>query len=117
MSSSNRICDLRATLARMGDNVTLLKQLVEFCREDLPVYMARLKAGIEAGSAPEVQMAAHSVKGLVVNFNAEPATNAAVHLERLGQTGQLTEAAAAFATLEQETSRLLSAIDEELTQF
>ena len=117
MSSSNKICDLQATLARMGDNVTLLKQLVEFCREDLPVYMARLKAGIDAGNATEVQMAAHSVKGLVVNFNADSAINAATRLERLGQTGDLSEATAAFHSLERETSQLMTTIDDELAKF
>jgi len=116
-NSSNKICDLSAALARMGDNVTLLKQLVDFCREDLPMYMARLQAGIEAGNKTEVQLAAHSVKGLVVNFNAEPAANVAIRLERMGQTGELEGALEAFRELERETSRLLAAIDADLANY
>lgn len=116
-NSSHKICDLSATLVRMGDNVTLLKQLVDFCREDLPMYMARLRAGIEAGNRTEVQLAAHSVKGLVVNFNAEPAASVAIRLEQMGQTGELEGAMEAFRELEHETSRLLDAIDVDLAKY
>ena len=117
MEPSTKICDLSATLARMGGNATLLKQLAEFCREDLPVYMNKLKAAIAAGSSPDVQQAAHSVKGLVVNFNADPAANAAIRLEQLGQTGQLADADAAYRELEQQTSRLLDALQRELAKY
>jgi hypothetical protein len=117
MNIETKICDLSATLTRMGDNVTLLKQLAEFCREDLPIYLGRLKTAVDAGNSPEVQLAAHSVKGLVVNFNAEPAANAAIRLERMGQSGDLTGAAEAYRELEQQAARLIEVLTVELAQL
>ena len=102
-----KTCDLSATLARMGDNVSLVQQLAEFCREDLPIYLTRLQVAVATGDKSEIQNAAHSVKGLVVNLNAVSAANAAIRLEQMGQTGDLSGAADALRELEQQIIRLL----------
>ncbi len=117
MKPDAKLCDLSATLTRMGGNVTLLKQLAEFCREDLPQFLARLQAAVAAGDQTELQLAAHSVKGLVVNFNAEAAAVAAMRVEEMGRTGDLTGAAEAVRELEQETTRLMTELACELAKF
>lgn len=117
MNTETKTCDLPATLARMGHNVTLVKQLAEFCHEDLPIYLARLEDAVVTGNKTEIQVAAHRVKGLVVNFSADPAANAAIRLEQMGQNGDLAGAADAFRDLEQQVSRFLAQLTMEFSKL
>jgi HPt (histidine-containing phosphotransfer) domain-containing protein len=117
MASDPKICDLPAALARMGGNVALLKQLAEFCREDLPQYLARLKTAVAEGKPADVRHAAHSIKGMVVNFDATAAANAAQSLEQMGLANDLRDAEVVARTLDEEISRLLATLAVELAKM
>jgi two-component system, sensor histidine kinase and response regulator len=117
MSSDSKVCDLPAALARMGGNVVLLKQFAEFCREDLPTYLGRLKTAVAEGNADAIRNAAHSIKGMVVNFDAAAAAAAAQRLEQLGLAKDLREAEIVSQTLEDEIGRLLTTLNVELAKL
>lgn len=110
MNLEPRICDLSGALARMGGDQQLLRQLVEFFREDAPEYLARLHAAVDRGDAVGVEHAAHSLHGLVANFGGDSAAQATVRLEEMGHSGDLSAAAAALGDLEQEIARLQAAL-------
>src|SRR5438477_10536096 len=117
MKSDRKICDLSAGLKRMGGNVSILQQLVEYYREDVPPLIDRLRAGLTANNYDEVQHAAHSIKGLVVNFDAESSNHAALQLEQMARSRDLTKAAEALDNLEKEISRLNAGLEVELPKL
>jgi two-component system sensor histidine kinase/response regulator len=117
MMSERKICDLTAALKRMGGNASILQQLVEYYREDVPPLIDRLRAGIAANNPAEVQHAAHSIKGLVVNFDAESSNHAALQLEQMARTRDLTKAAEALDKLEHEIARLSDDLEIELPKL
>jgi two-component system sensor histidine kinase/response regulator len=104
------VCDLSAALARLGGDVGLLREIAEFFRDDAPEFLARLKVAVAAGDCAEVQRAAHSLKGLAVNFDAHSAAQVALRLEEMAQRGEMASATGAARDLEREISRLMVAL-------
>ncbi|MGQ0636821.1 MAG: Hpt domain-containing protein [Planctomycetaceae bacterium] len=109
MKQEPKTCNLSAALARLGGNVPLLKSLAGFLDEDAPGLLRRLKSAAEQRDGDELHRAAHSLKGLVINFDAERAAGAAERLERIGSLGDwghaeegVREMEEALATLGQE---------------
>src|SRR5262249_27754549 len=94
MKAQPVVCDLSGALLRMGGDAQLLKNLAEFFREDAPQYLDRLRSAADEGNAAGVRQAAHSLHGLVANFGAEAAAQAAWRLEAIGQSGDLSGVAA-----------------------
>lgn len=117
MATDQKVCDLPAALARMGGNVALLKQIAKVCGEDLPQYLARLRTAVAEGRPADVRHAAHSIKGMVVNFDATAAANAALRLEQMGQANNLDGAELVAQSLDDEVSRLLATLAIELPKL
>ena len=95
---------------RFGGNEDLLRELVDIFLETNPVLMVELRNAITRGDAAEVRRTAHNIKGSVGNFEAMDAHAAAQHLEEIGRSGDLQEAAAAFAALQDAIARLSPAL-------
>src|SRR5579872_6847548 len=102
MVPDRKLCDMTVALARMGGNEALLRQVIELVRADMPGFLQRLKTGVAAGNATEVERAAHSIQGTVVTFGASSALAAADRVERMGRAGDLSLAPQALEDLEQE---------------
>jgi HPt (histidine-containing phosphotransfer) domain-containing protein len=117
MKSDRKICDLKAALKRMGGDISILQQLVQYYHEDVPPLIDRLHAGIAAENHLEIQQAAHSVKGLVVNFDAEASSHAALQLEQMARSRDLTKAEQALEDLEREITRLNADLEVELPKL
>src|SRR5262245_19239658 len=111
---SRNICNLRAALARMGGSVVILRQLAEFFYDDAPPLLARLQAGIEKGDTEQVHQAAHSLKGLLVNFDAAPAAELAANLEQAGKAKDLGTCTDLVDSLERELDELTSTLKAEI---
>jgi HPt (histidine-containing phosphotransfer) domain-containing protein len=113
MNFQTRICDLSGALARMGGDRELLQKLVEFFCEDAPQYLDRLKAAADERDPAGVQHAAHSLNGLVANFGAEAASRAALRLEEMGHSGDLSSVSEGVRALEEEITRLEATLARE----
>jgi two-component system sensor histidine kinase/response regulator len=87
-------------LKRLGDDKSLLVNLIDFFFEDSTRLQEQLPDAISAGDAREVTRLAHSLKGLCSNFEAAAATAAASEIEEAGRAGQLGLAAAGLADLD-----------------
>lgn len=114
MPTQLKTYDLSAALKRMGGDVHLLKQVVGFVKVDCPEIMDRLRASAARGDAAGVQIAAHSLKGMVVNFDAQAASQAAIRVEQMGEAGDLSQTPEAIQSLEDELARLWSELESEL---
>ena len=117
MAEQLRVCDLSHALARMGANAQLLRQVAGFFQSDAPQILLRLRTAMAQADARGVQLAAHSIKGLVVNFDAEAAALAAIRVEELARSGDLSSGPEAVDELERQLTRLSDALDQELREL
>jgi two-component system, sensor histidine kinase and response regulator len=98
--------DPEDVLARVAGDRDLLAELVDVFRAEYPRLLANLRHAVENADARGVQEAAHAIKGMVGNFGAAAASEAARALEVIGQEGVLTGAGAGVARLEREIDHL-----------
>ncbi len=92
------IADLRAALGEIRD-------IINTCREDLPLRLAALRAGLAAGDAQRVSAAAHRLAGTMGTLGALGLMRHARALNAKAKAGDLNEAAGLVAAIEAEASR------------
>ncbi len=106
------VVDFPRLLERVGGDRKALAQLVRIFRADSPKQVAQIRKAIRGIDAPALRAAAHAVKGAVSNFAAPAATEAAVRLQRMGDTGHLAGAEDALDRLEREIDKVIEALAE-----
>ena len=111
------VIDCQASLARLDNDREIFLEMVHFFWNDVPKLLQRLHASIEAGQPGELALAAHTLKGLVANFDANRAGAAASRLEQMGRQQDLMGAAAVCRTLEEEIVRVKRALAEFCAQL
>jgi CheY-like chemotaxis protein/HPt (histidine-containing phosphotransfer) domain-containing protein len=102
--------DRAAALERCGDDADLLRELIDMFLTEIRVWMFDLGRAVEAGDAEAIKRLAHTIKGAVGTFGAQPAYEAAFRLETIGKEGPLGEAAAAFEEMKGVIARLNEAL-------
>jgi HPt (histidine-containing phosphotransfer) domain-containing protein len=100
-------------LARLGGDPHLFNEIAVLFLEDSPQLLERAKQGLHTQDLPSLERAAHSLKGLSVNFDAHQVATAAYSLEQCAHDGDLERAVVCLADVERELARL----QEELAQF
>ena len=78
--------------------------------DDLPGMLSEIRVAMASQDSTALGRASHALKGSVSNFGARYAFEAALRLEKIGGSGDLSQAVAAFAQLEQEFARLEEAL-------
>lgn len=91
--------DHAVALERVGGDLGLLREIAVLFLIECPRIMADIRAALETGNAAALERAAHSLKGSVGNFGARQAFDAALRLEAIGRSRDLSLAAAAFEDL------------------
>jgi two-component system sensor histidine kinase/response regulator len=97
-------------LERVGNDPEFLVEIADLFLDDCPRLLSQIRSAIALQDARALEHAAHTLKGSVANFGAEPARLAAFRLEALGRAGQLGEAPGACAVLEAELDRFNAAL-------
>lgn len=98
--------DYDRSLARLGGNPDLFAEIVVLFLEDAPQLLKRARDGLVQQNLSELERAAHSLKGLSVNFDATQLVSAASRLEQMARARDLERAAACLPELEREFARL-----------
>ena len=78
-----------ALLARVESDLDLLRTLVSVFKADRPQRMAEIEGAVDAGDPAALSAAAHTMKGALSVFGAEPARSIAEDLENRGRMNQL----------------------------
>jgi len=102
--------DTERALDVVGGDLELLREVVDVFFEEAPDLLREIREGIEQRDATRVRKAAHSLKGSVGNFGAEPAYEAARKVESLAEQNDIDGAAEALKSLEIELDRFRKAI-------
>jgi HPt (histidine-containing phosphotransfer) domain-containing protein len=97
---SSDLLDAPALLARFGGDREFLQEIAALALEDCPRLVSEIRSAVSSADAESLQRAAHTLKGCVANFGAEPVRQAAFRLEKLGRSGHLDAAPAACQELE-----------------
>ncbi len=108
--SRSGVLDLARLLERVGGDRKALAELVRIFRADAPKQVARIRKAVRESDAAELRAAAHALKGAVSNFAAPPATEAALRLQKMGETGSLEGADGALLKVEKEIEALLASL-------
>ncbi len=101
-------------LEAVQGNQRLLKPVMEAALEETPRLLASIQQAITCNDATKLRLWAHTLKGSLRYFGKTPAFDEAYRLEKMGQSGDLREAAAAFQTLDVETGRVVRCLTDYL---
>lgn len=88
----------------------MLAELTGTFREEYPIQVRRIEAGLQARNAQEVERGAHLLKGALSNLAVSKAGQLAADLENAGISGHLTGAAEALRILQGEQERVFEAL-------
>jgi len=100
-----------ALMEKVGGDEELLGEIVELFLEDCPRVIKQIEEAIAKGDSRWLERAAHTLKGMVGNFYAGGATEAAMELEEIGRRGEMTAAEGAYTILQKEIERLKSELE------
>lgn len=103
--------DAEILLARVDGDWALLKELVDLFLEECPRRVGEIRAALARHDSSGLVAEAHGLKGTLSYFAAGAATDAVRRLERMGRDGDLRDAEAACAALEQALAHLTPALD------
>jgi len=104
------LIDRDATLARLAQDESLLRELADFFLDDQQPLVDTLTAALERADPAAVEGAAHSLKGMAANLGATAAARAAGELEAMGRARDLSTAAGKQQALLAEIDRLVGAL-------
>jgi HPt (histidine-containing phosphotransfer) domain-containing protein len=107
---SAKIVDLEGALIRLGGSQQLLTDMASFFREDVPQHLQTIHDAIVAQRGPELELAAHSLKGLGLMFTAKALIEAAAEMERMGRANDFVQARQALDQLVVEAQRTSDAL-------
>ncbi|MBC8355018.1 MAG: response regulator [Planctomycetes bacterium] len=98
--SNAMILDAVALMEECDNDKDLLSRMLEIYDRDSAERLPRLRAAVESGDGEAVKAEAHALKGGISTFFAGQAYETAYKLETMGGDGDLSEAKADLATLE-----------------
>ncbi len=105
--------DIASALPRFNNEYDFF---VEMCRDFITHIPARLQTmyhALKKEDAPTIQRAAHNLKGMAANFNADPLTELARQIEYAARDGNLQPVPALLTALEKEALRLARYLQEQ----
>ena len=109
-SRNVEIVNLGMALNRLGGDQSLLEEVAQLFIETAPDLLEQVRLAVDTRNTAAVYRAAHTLKGSLGNFCAEPAFQAAYRLEQIGRSGEMASLDEAFASLEAELGRLQPAL-------
>lgn len=102
--------DLDAALERLGGDRQMLQELIGYYFEDIGTLLDGLEAAIELRNLDDIKQMAHSVKGLVSNFDSRDATAIATRIEHRSESDRLDEQRYQLGRLRRATAELNRAL-------
>jgi CheY-like chemotaxis protein len=101
-----RALDIDALVKSFDGDLEMVLVLARVFADSSPSQLSELYEAVARGDAEAIERGAHTLKGSVANFRAEPAVDAAARLEQLARTGDLSTADSALSMLEKQIERL-----------
>ena len=106
------VLDKSKLMQQLDGDLEFLAETVQMLHDEGPLLIAEVREAMRSGNCEATRAAAHTIKGMLGNFCAERAFNAAATLEQLAESEKLSECAAAIDTVEKEVRCLEAALAE-----
>ena len=106
--------DLESALFRFSDDRRFMKEMCLEFKNHLPARSEELQSALRDGDIKTIGRLAHNLKGVCMNFNADPLADVAEKLELCGRQEKLAEAPALIQKIEEEIKRLQEYLDHQL---
>ena len=104
------LLDRDRVLEQVGHDRQLLSELVDLFREDSAERLAEAHHAADTADAEALERSAHALKGMIANFAAQPAYEAALKLELAARHGPWPENRSLLLRLDNEVQRLNEAL-------
>jgi HPt (histidine-containing phosphotransfer) domain-containing protein len=104
--------DVADALARVGDDMAFLRELLDIYKEDLATRIAALREAVAKGDLKAVEKLGHAVKGSSANLSLPFLKERAAAIELAGKNGDGAKALANLDRLEKEFQKLLDHLRE-----
>jgi HPt (histidine-containing phosphotransfer) domain-containing protein len=104
--------DDQELLERIDGDWEFLTETVQMLASDGPALVGQIRDSLAAGDASAVGRDAHSLKGMISNFCSPITQAAALEVENIGKSGDLSCAAAAVETLRLRVDVLIGALND-----
>jgi HPt (histidine-containing phosphotransfer) domain-containing protein len=98
-------------LARVDNDRELLHDLLTIFKQEFPRHLKALRAAVESEDGKLVAVAAHTLKGMLLNLAAGQAAAAVGRLEQLARNGETSGFQDALAAFERAATSLLPQLD------
>jgi CheY-like chemotaxis protein len=105
-SKDQEVLNRAALVEYVDGDEELLRQIVQRFLKNGPAMLEQIRQALVQGNAQALAFHAHTLKGALGNFFAQPAYEAARRLEMLGRQDDLAAAPSALDTLDHEIDRL-----------
>ena len=105
------VFDAQTALKRCLGKHDLLAKMIQLFFDDVDKLLPQIRAALQRGDLAEVGKLGHRLKGTISHLAAEPAREAALRLERVGEVSG-EQAEEAVRTLDRECERLKAALVE-----
>jgi len=92
-------------LSVCGDDVELLRELIDLFKQQSPQLMADIQKAIKATQPDKLARAAHTLKGSLANLGGTAACEIAHKLETMGLDNNITGAETLFQNLTREVEK------------
>jgi PAS domain S-box-containing protein len=102
--------DRAVALERCGNDGQLLRELIDMFLSEIPGWMATLGQSLSEGNVDLARRMAHTIKGAVGTFAANPAWEAALRLEMIAKESNLAGAGPAWEEMQAVIERLKKAL-------
>jgi len=104
--------DYESLLGRCGGNEELMTRMIEMFEERVWSDFEEIRAAVQAADAHLLGQLAHRLKGVASTLSADPLSETAKKLERLGRDGDLARADELVETLHRAVARLVEALGQ-----
>ena len=85
--------------------------------QDVPEMLEDVARAIDLGETAQVEDAAHALKSAVGIVSAQVAFDAALRVEKIGCSGDLSDASGAYDALKAEIDRLIEVLSTETAEI
>ena len=99
---------------RLAGGTDVLREFADLVKQEVATQRSQIHRAIETRDFKLLRRAAHTMKGSVAYFGAEPLVQAALALESLGRAESWDGCAELCLTVESELARFLAVLDAEL---
>jgi signal transduction histidine kinase/CheY-like chemotaxis protein/HPt (histidine-containing phosphotransfer) domain-containing protein len=112
MPEKNEVFDKEDLYQRLSGDEVIIKKICVIFKDEAATHMAKLRDALAADNAGEVEILAHTIKGMAANLGGTRAKNEAMRMELAARKLDLSKAHSVYPQLDREITALIAAITE-----